>query len=66
MNLIKIRWLASDQVHPLVGDMRKGEDYDVPEDLGKAWIDQGVADHPQTAEAHKVARGGKATGKDKE
>lgn len=57
MNLIKVKWLGPDQAHPELGDLKHGEKYDVPEDLGKAWITQGVAD-PETAEAHKVARGG--------
>lgn len=57
-NLIKVRWVASSQVHPDLGLLQQGEEYDVPEQLGKAWCDQGAAD-PQTAEAHRVARGGK-------
>jgi len=58
MNLIKVKWLGASCVHPELGDLIQGQKYDVPEDLGRAWCAQGAAD-PETAEAHKVTRGGK-------
>ena len=57
-NLIKVRWIGPSQVHHELGELVNGEKYDVPEDLGKAWVAQGVAD-PETAEAHKLTRGGR-------
>jgi hypothetical protein len=55
-NRIKVKWLGDRQEHPVVGVLEHGQKYDVPEDLGKAWCDQGAAE-PESAEAHKVTRG---------
>ena len=65
MNKIKVRWIGPSQHHHEFGVLEHGVEYEVPEDLGKAWCDQGFAD-PQTAEAHKVVKGGKKAAEGKE
>lgn len=56
MNLIKVKWVGATSVHPDLGGLEPGKTYDVPEDLGKAWVAQGVAETVR----------GKSAAKDKE
>lgn len=55
-NTVKVKWIGPTQAHHELGELVKGETYQVPEELAKAWVKQGVAD-PESAEAHKVTRG---------
>lgn len=55
-NTIRVKWIGPSQSHHELGELVQGETYQVPEELGKAWVKQGVAD-PQSAEAHKLTRG---------
>lgn len=53
---MNVKWIGPKSVHPDLGDLEHGKTYDVPEDLAKAWVAQGVAD-PETAETHRLTRG---------